>query len=76
MTMPSKKLKVSIVMPVYNEREFVLEVIKRVADTGVPGELIVVGDCSVDGTRDLLSGIEEKWADKNCSLCVLPSAAI
>ena len=70
MTMTSKKLKVSIVMPVYNEREFVLDVIKRVVDTGVPSELVVVDDCSVDGTRDLLSELEKKWADKNCALKV------
>lgn len=70
MTMTSEKLKVSIVMPVYNEREFVLDVIKRVVDTGVPSELVVVDDCSVDGTRDLLSELEKKWADKNCALKV------
>jgi len=68
--MPPKKLKVSIVMPVYNEREFVLDVIKRVVDTGVPSELIVVDDCSVDGTRDLLRDLEKKWADKDCRLKV------
>jgi len=70
MMMTSEKLKVSIVMPVYNEREFVLDVIKRVVDTGVPSELVVVDDCSVDGTRDLLSELEKKWADKNCALKV------
>ncbi len=70
MMMTSEKLKVSIVMPVYNEREFVLDVIKRVVDTGVPSELVVVDDCSVDGTRDLLSELEKKWADENCALKV------
>jgi len=68
--MPPKKLKVSIVMPVYNEREFILEVIKRVVDTGVPSELVVVDDCSSDGTRDLLADLEKKWTDKRCALKV------
>lgn len=36
----------------------------------MPSELVVVDDCSVDGTRDLLSEIEKKWADKNCALKV------
>ncbi|MFQ5735237.1 MAG: glycosyltransferase family 2 protein [Thermodesulfobacteriota bacterium] len=66
--MSSKKLSVSVVMPVFNEREFVLEVIKRVTATGIPAELIVVDDCSVDGTRDLLAGLEKKWPYKECRL--------
>ncbi|MDP2689727.1 MAG: glycosyltransferase family 2 protein [Deltaproteobacteria bacterium] len=66
--MPSERLSVSVVMPVYNEREFVLDVVKRVVATGVPSELVIVDDCSVDGTRDLLSGLKKNWADRNCSL--------
>ncbi len=57
-------------MPVYNENVFVLDVVKRVMATGVPSELIIVDDCSVDGTRDVLKGLKKGWKDKDCALKV------
>jgi glycosyltransferase involved in cell wall biosynthesis len=53
-------VKLSIVMPVYNERQFVREIIERVLSVRLDGlqrELIVVDDCSKDGTRDLLRNL-------------------
>jgi glycosyltransferase involved in cell wall biosynthesis len=48
----------SILMPVYNERERVQEAIAEVLQTQLPTEfeLIVVDDGSTDGTRDILRG--------------------
>jgi glycosyltransferase involved in cell wall biosynthesis len=48
----------SILMPVYNERERVEQAIAEVLDTPLPTdfELIVVDDGSTDGTRDILRG--------------------
>ncbi len=48
----------SILMPVYNERERVERAITEVLDTQLPTEfeLIVVDDGSTDGTRDILRG--------------------
>jgi glycosyltransferase involved in cell wall biosynthesis len=48
----------SILMPVYNERERVERAIAEVLDTELPieFELIVVDDGSTDGTREILSG--------------------
>jgi len=48
----------SILMPVYNERERVERAIAEVLDTPLPTEfeLIVVDDGSTDGTRDILRG--------------------
>jgi glycosyltransferase involved in cell wall biosynthesis len=48
----------SILMPVYNERERVAQAIAEVLDTQLPTEfeLIVVDDGSTDGTRDILRG--------------------
>ena len=46
---------VSIVIPCYNERETVEELIQAVIESTVPDkEIIVVDDCSTDGTRDVL----------------------
>jgi dolichol-phosphate hexosyltransferase len=49
----------SILMPVYNERERVEQAIAEVLDTQLPTEfeLIVVDDGSTDGTRDILRGL-------------------
>jgi dolichol-phosphate mannosyltransferase len=51
----------SIVMPVYNERQHVLQVISRVLEAPLPGwqkELLVVDDGSSDGSAELL---QEAW---------------
>ena len=46
---------VSVVMPVYNERETIREIVRRVLAVPVRIQLIVVDDGSTDGTRDILS---------------------
>lgn len=58
-------------MPVYNEKNYIAEVVKRVMDTGVPTELIIIDDCSKDGTRDELQCIKKGWSYKNCILKVV-----
>lgn len=45
----------SVVIPVFNERTTVTEVVERVRHSGVPCEIILVDDGSTDGTRDLLT---------------------
>jgi glycosyltransferase involved in cell wall biosynthesis len=50
-------LKLSIVIPVFNERQFIAEVLRRVQAVhleNVEKELVIVDDCSTDGTRELL----------------------
>jgi glycosyltransferase involved in cell wall biosynthesis len=48
----------SVVMPVYNERETIDEIIRRVLAVPVRIELIVVDDCSKDGTREILAALQ------------------
>lgn len=50
----------SVIIPVYNEVNTVLEVVQRVRATGLPLEIIIVDDGSVDGTRERLSQIAEQ----------------
>lgn len=51
-------MKLSIVIPVYNEKNTVEEIIKRVRDTPFEKEMIVVDDYSLDGTREILKSFE------------------
>jgi dolichol-phosphate mannosyltransferase len=44
----------SVVMPVYNEKNTVLKIIDKVLKLDIVKELIVVDDHSTDGTRELL----------------------
>jgi len=50
----------SVVMPVFNERETIEEIIGRVLAVPVRSELIVVDDCSTDGTRDMLAALQAR----------------
>jgi glycosyltransferase involved in cell wall biosynthesis len=52
--------KLSVVIPVYNEERWILEVIRRVQAVEIPKEIIIVDDCSKDGTRDILRGISDE----------------
>ena len=47
-------MRLSIVVPVYNERATIIELLDRVAAVDLDTEVIVVDDGSTDGTRELL----------------------
>lgn len=49
--------RLSVVIPVYNEVNTVLQVIERVRATKLPVEIIVIDDGSVDGTREKLAAL-------------------
>lgn len=53
-------LAVSIVIPVYNERETIAEIVDRVRAVGIHQEIIIVDDYSLDGTRDVLLELAEQ----------------
>ena len=59
--------KLSIVVPVYNEKNLVIDVLKKVREVKIPNteiEVIVVDDYSTDGTREILKKDGLKYADK------------
>jgi len=51
-------MKLSVVIPVYNETNTIIEVIEKVANTPFDKEIIVVDDCSSDGTKDVLQNLK------------------
>jgi glycosyltransferase involved in cell wall biosynthesis len=48
----------SVVIPVFNEKQWVRELIRRVQAAPIPKEIIVIDDCSTDGTREVLHELE------------------
>lgn len=52
-------MKLSVIIPVYNEVGTIQEIIERVKQAPFEKEIIVVDDCSTDGTRDLLKKMGE-----------------
>jgi glycosyltransferase involved in cell wall biosynthesis len=67
-------MKISIIMPAYNEAATIAEIIGRVRAkvVGLSKEIIVVDDASVDGTRDALNAFHEMkdvraiFHERNC----------
>lgn len=58
-------MKLSIVMPCYNERSTIEEVVRCVKNCSVEDkEIIIVDDCSSDGTREVLRGALSTQVDK------------
>ena len=55
-------MKLSVIIPVYNEIHSISEILSRVLAVDLPKEVIVVDDCSTDGAREFL----KEWeAERN-----------
>jgi glycosyltransferase involved in cell wall biosynthesis len=62
---PGEKLRLSVIIPVFNERTFIEELLLRVQDSMLADEIIVVDDGSTDGTRQLLRDLQERKSRGN-----------
>jgi glycosyltransferase involved in cell wall biosynthesis len=53
------KPKLTVVIPVYNERGTVMTVLEKVKSLPVSKEIIVIDNLSTDGTRELLETVSD-----------------
>ncbi len=51
-------MKLSVVMPAYNEAKTIREIVRRVQAVPVEKEIVIVDDGSTDGTRDILRELD------------------
>jgi len=56
-------MKVSIIIPAYNERAFIEEVLLRVQASPIDKEIVVIDDKSTDGTRALLEELDQAQSE-------------
>lgn len=59
-------MKLSVVIPVYNEKDTFLNLLDRVRQTPFDKEIILVEDCSTDGTRDIVKKLAEEDTSLKC----------
>jgi len=52
--------KISVVIPVFNEKKTIREIVKRVSEVPLEKEIIITDDFSKDGTREILKNEYEK----------------
>ncbi|HUE75707.1 MAG TPA: glycosyltransferase family 2 protein [Chloroflexota bacterium] len=56
--------RLSVIIPAYNERATIDQIVERVRAIDIVSEVIVVDDCSQDGTRDALAALN--WPNVRC----------
>ncbi|HVS74224.1 MAG TPA: glycosyltransferase family 2 protein [Candidatus Acidoferrales bacterium] len=51
---------ISVVIPVYNEKNTIVEILRRVLESPFRTQVVIVDDCSSDGTREILRSLEQQ----------------
>lgn len=52
-------MKISVIIPVFNEKETVQQILEKVKNVDIEKEIIIIDDCSTDGTREILEKIKD-----------------
>lgn len=50
-------MKLSVIVPVYNEVKTIKQIIEKIYSVNIDKEIIIVDNCSTDGTREVLRGL-------------------
>ncbi|MCX6800320.1 MAG: glycosyltransferase family 2 protein, partial [Candidatus Falkowbacteria bacterium] len=53
-------MKLSIIIPSYNEGKTLIEILEKVQAVPINKEIIIVNDCSADNTKNILHGYESR----------------
>ena len=61
--MPAPPPLISLIIPVYNETGTLAELLRRVVAVDMRKELVIIDDCSTDGSRDFLRRLEAEGLD-------------
>jgi glycosyltransferase involved in cell wall biosynthesis len=59
----TKQPVLSVIVPCYNERATVAELLRRVKEVPIDKEIIVVDDASKDGSRDIVAALAQQWPE-------------
>src|SRR6202171_5144595 len=54
---------ISVIIPCYNERVTVAELLRRVQEIPLDKEIIVIDDLSTDGSKDIVAGPARQWPE-------------
>src|SRR3989338_9116062 len=61
-------MKLSVLIPVYNEAQYLGRIVDLVIKQEIPGihakELVIVDDCSTDGTGNILKTLQQKYTQQ------------
>jgi glycosyltransferase involved in cell wall biosynthesis len=63
-------MKLSVIIPVFNERNTLMELVLRVQATTLAYEIVIVDDASTDGTRALLQELDLQKSEGQRETCV------
>jgi glycosyltransferase involved in cell wall biosynthesis len=53
-------MKLSVIIPVFNEKSSINEIVDKVRAVPVEKEMIIIDDCSTDGTREILKDVKDE----------------
>jgi glycosyltransferase involved in cell wall biosynthesis len=59
-------MKLSVVMPVYNEEQTLEQIVAKVLATPYEKELVIVDDCSRDRSRAIMGELAKRWPNVRC----------
>ena len=69
-------MKLSVVIPVYNEKGTLEELLRRVARVPIPKQIVIVEDASTDGTRERLMHLQEAFQREGVAALGIPEKDI
>ena len=52
-------MKLTVIVTVFNEHETILKAIEQVKNLDVDKQIIIIDNCSTDGTREILKSIDD-----------------